>query len=72
MPKITVGSDQFWPIFFEDTTGFDWEDVREIELTDQELSWIRNAHKRFWGAQAFLEKKYREASDAGSHSDSDS
>lgn len=60
MPKLKIASDEFYPIYFED----DWDGgTVEIELTDPEAAWVRNASKRFWNAQAFLEQKVKEASE---------
>lgn len=61
MPTIKISEDAVFA-FFEDDDPFPFGAQVEIELTDQEVAWIRNAEKRFWGAQAFLTQKYREAS----------
>jgi hypothetical protein len=55
---------------FEDDDDFVWSDEQvTIDVTNEELAWIRNAEKRYRGAQEFIRGKVR---NAGTHSDSDS
>jgi len=68
MPTIKIVEDSILA-YFEDGDDFQWGDEVEIEVTSEELAWIRNAQKRFFGAQDFIRGKVR---NAGTYSDSDS
>jgi len=60
MPTIKIIED--WVLaYFEDEDKFQFNDSIEIEVTSEELAWIRNAQKRFFGAQEFIQGKVRNA-----------
>jgi hypothetical protein len=58
MPTIKVYGDEFYPVYYEDEYG-----TREIEVTDEELTFIRRASKKFWASQVLIEEKLKEAND---------
>jgi hypothetical protein len=59
MPTIRVYGDEFYPVYYED----DYVGNKEIEVTDEELTFIRRASKKFWASQELIEQKLKEAND---------
>lgn len=57
--RVNVIQDEWWPMYSIDEN--DWPIDVEVEITLDELRWIKEINKEFARTQDFLEKKYDKA-----------